>query len=497
MHRNRFLFLVLTIVIASVVGLSGCAKVEEGGSTTAATKTSDTGKIAVTTTSEEARKEFLQGRDLQEKLLIQDSIQHYDKALSLDPNFALAELNRAQVSPTGKEFFDHLKKAVTLADKASNGEKLLILGNEAGANGNAAKQKELLEQLVAAYPNDERAHFNLGGYYFGQQDFAQAIEHYKKATEINPTYSGAFNILGYAYRQNNDNANAEVAFKKYTELIPNDPNPYDSLAELYLKMGRFDESIAQYRKALTIDPNFINSYQGIAAALMYQGKPDEAAAELQKLTDKARSDAERRTALFALTVVDVDSGKMDKALEEVEKQYTLGEKTNDVAGMTGDLQLKGNILLEMGKPDDAKAEFEKLVKMTDASTLSQEIKDNTKLFHHYNLARVALAKKDMATAKSEADAFSAGTASQKNPFQTKQSHELLGMIALEAKDYDAALTELQQANQQNPYDLYRTCQAYQGKGDMGKAKEFCNKAATFNSLPLMNLAFIRMKAAKA
>src|SRR4029078_3634660 len=152
--------------------------------------------------------EFLQGRDLQEKLLVQDSIQHYDKALSLDPNFALAELNRAQVSPTGKEFFDHVKKAVALADKASNGEKLLIFSADAGANGNVAKQKEYLDQLVAAYPNDERAHFNLGGYYFRQQDIAPAIEHYKKATELAPTYSTAFNILGYAYRQNADYANA-------------------------------------------------------------------------------------------------------------------------------------------------------------------------------------------------------------------------------------------------------------------------------------------------
>jgi tetratricopeptide (TPR) repeat protein len=498
MYRSKFLGLFLALLIASVVVLNGCANVEEGKGPVATDKSSAAGgKIAVTTSSDDARKEYLQGRDLQEKLQIQDSIQHFDKAISLDANFALAELNRANVSPNGKEFFDHLKKAASLADKASNGEKLLILATEAGANGNAAKQKELLEQLVAAYPNDERAHFNLGGYYFGQQDFAQAIEHYKKATELAPTYSGAFNILGYAYRQSGDNASAEGAFKKYIELIPNDPNPYDSLAELYLKMGRFDESIVQYRKALGIDPNFINSHQGIASALMYQGKPDEAAAELQKLTDKARSDAERRTALFALTVVEADNGKLDAALAEVEKQYALGEKTNDVAGMTGDLQLKGNILLEMGKPDDAKAAFERLVKMTDESSLSQEIKDNTKLFHHYNMTRVALAKKDTATAKTEADAFKKGTESLKNPFQTKQGHELMGMIALEAKDFDGALSELQQSNLQNPYDLYRLCQAYQGKGDMGKAKEFCTKAATFNSLPQLNLAFIRTKAAKA
>ena len=496
MHRNKSLILFLALVFA-VVALSGCAKVEDGKTPVAANNpTGESGKIPVTTSSEEARKEFLQGRDLNEKLLVQDSIQHFDKAISLDPNFASAELFRANVSPTGKEFFDHLKKAVSLADKASNGEKLLILGTEAGANGNAAKQRDYLEQLVAAYPNDERAHFNLGGYYFGQQDMSQAIEHYKKATELNPTYSTAFNILGYAYRQNVDYANAEQAFKKYIELIPNDPNPYDSYAELLLKMGRFDESITQYRKALEIDPNFINSHQGIAAALMYQGKPDEASAELQKITDKARSDAERRTALFGLTVVDVDSGKMDKALAEVDKQYALGEKTNDVAGMTGDLQLKGNIMLEMGKADEAKALYERALKMTEDSTLSQEIKDNATLFHHFNLARVALAKKDLTTAKTEAEAFRKGTETQKNPFQTKQAHSLAGMIALEAKDYDNALVELQQANQQNPYDLYRTCQAYQGKGDMAKAKESCTKAAAFNSLPQLNLAFIRTKAAK-
>jgi tetratricopeptide (TPR) repeat protein len=497
MHRNRSLVLFLVTILAVGVALSGCANVEEGKTPVAASNpNSESGKIPVTTSSEEARKEFLQGRDLSEKLLIQDSIQHFDKAISLDPGFALAELNRAQVSPTGQEFFDHLKKAVSLADKASNGEKLLILGNEAGANGNAARQKEYLDQLVAAYPNDERAHFNLGGYYFGQQDMPQAIEHYKKATELAPKYSTAFNILGYAYRQNADYANSEQAFKKYIDLIPNDPNPYDSYAELLLKMGRFDESIAQYQKALAIDPNFINSHQGIAAALMYQGKPDEAAAELQKITDKARSDAERRTALFALTVVDVDSGKMDKALTEVDKQYTLGEKTNDIPAMTGDLQLKGNIMLEMGKPDEAKALFERGLKMTEDSSLSQEIKDNAKLFHHYNLTRVALAKKDLTTAKTEAEAFRKGTETLKNPFQTKQAHELLGMIALEAKDYDNAVAELQQANQQNPYDLYRLCQAYQGKGDMGKAKESCTKAAAFNSLPQLNLAFIRTKAAK-
>jgi len=494
-HAHLRTFFVFALLI-SALAFTACQQVDKAtGSTDKPAAAS--GKIAITTASEEARKEFLAGRDLSEKLRITDSIPHYDKAIALDPNFALAELSRANVSPTAKEFFEHLKKAVALADKASDGERMLIQANEAGANADPTKQKEILEKLVAAYPNDERAHFALGGYYFGQQDFAQAITHYKRATELAPDYSTAFNILGYAYRQNEAYSDAENAFKKYIELIPNDPNPYDSYAELLLKMGRFDEAITQYNKALSVDSNFVNSHFGIAAALTYEGKSAEAQAELQKMTDKARTDGERRTALFGQTVVAVDNGKYDQALAETAKQYALGEKANDAAAMTGDLQLKGNILLEMGKADDAKKAFEQALKTTADSSLSQAVKDNTALFQHYNLARVAIAKKDLATAKTETETFRKGTEAAKNANQLKQAHELAGRIALEEKNYDNAIAELGQANQQNPQVLYLLGQAYQGKGDAAKAKASFTKAAKFNSLPALNYAFVRTKAEKA
>ncbi|HTG87483.1 MAG TPA: tetratricopeptide repeat protein [Pyrinomonadaceae bacterium] len=495
MSRLR-LFSLLLVLLA----LAGC-QVESNNSTrssSSAPNASGDGKIAISTKSEEARKEFLAGRDLSEKLRITDSIQHYDKAIALDPNFALAHLNRANASPTATEFFEHLKHAVTHAAEASDGERMLIQAAEAGANGNPTKQKDVLDKLVAAYPNDERAHFTLGGYYFGQQDYSQAITHYKKATELNPTYSTAFNILGYAYRQNEQYADAETAFKKYIELIPNDPNPYDSYAELLLKTGRFDEAIVQYNKALAIEPNFINSYFGIAAALTYKGKAADAAAELQKITDKARNDGERRTALFGQMVVAADSGKLDQALAEVEKQYALGQKTNDTPAMAGDLQLKGNILLEMGRYDEAKKAYEEALRITNGdANLSQELKDNTALFHHYNLARVAIGKKDFATAKTETETFKRGAEAAKNQNQIKQVHELTGMTALGEKNYDQAIAELLQSNQQNPADLYLLGQAYEGKGDAAKAKATFTRAAKFNSLPQLNYAFVRTKAEKA
>jgi tetratricopeptide (TPR) repeat protein len=494
---RRLALLGVVSLAAPLLLLGGCARKEApsaGEAKVAPASAANDGKIPVTTTSEEARAAFLEGRDMVDKLKLTESVAHFSRAVSLDPHFAWAELFLANTAPTGREFFEHLDKAVALADKASEGERLLIQAAKAGANAETAKQKELLDRLVAAYPNDERAHFALAGWHFGQQDYAPAIEHYRKANALAPTFSSAYNLLGYAYRQAGDYANAEKAFQKYIELIPNDPNPYDSYAELLLKMGRYDDSIAQYRKALAIDPNFLASHTGIFADLMYQGKAKEASAELDEALKKSRTAGERRTALFGKVVLAVDSGKLAEALAATNALYDVAQSGNDVPAMAGDLQLKGNILLEMGKGREAKAAFEESLAKIEGSNLAAEVKENAKLQSHYNLARAALVANDRAEAEAEAAAHRTAAQAKNTLATTRQAHELAGILALARKDYDTAIAELPQANPQNPYNLYRLCEAHRGKGDAAKAKELCRNAADFNSLPQLNSAIVRSKA---
>lgn len=483
MRTSCVLQFVLAVTLSALL-LSSCNEQKSSA---------DTGKIPITTKSEEAKKEFLQGQDLSDRLLVQDAIAHFDKAVALDPTFASAELALANTAGTPGDFLNHLNKAVSLAGNASEGEQLLIAATEAGANGNAAAQKNDLEKLVAEYPKDERAQLSLGNYYFGVQDYAQAIAHYTAATEIAPTYSNAYNILGYAYRQTGDYASAEQTFKKYTEMIPNDPNPHDSYAELLMKMGRFDDSITQYRQALSVDSHFNPSRFGIAGDLMYQGKPDAATAALQEMADNARNDGELRTAYFGMAVVATDSGNVDKALQAIDKEYAVAEKKNDSASMSADLQAKGNILLDAGKYDEARRQFERSLQLLDSSNASQQIKDNAMLQQSFNLAAIALGKKDYAAAKKQADEYSQKA---KNPFQIKQSHELAGRLALAHKDFDQAIAELEQSNLQDPRNLYRLGEACQAKGDSAQAKKYFDEAANFNSLPQLNYAFIRRKAEK-
>jgi tetratricopeptide (TPR) repeat protein len=454
------------------------------------------GKVSISTTSEEARADFLKGRTLAENLRGHESRAFMLRAIAKDPGFALAHLNLANSAPTAKEFFDHLGHAVALAGKVSPGERLMILGAEAGANADPAKQLELYQKLVTDFPQDERAHFLLGTTYFGQQEYAKAIEEYGRSTAIAPDFAPAYNILGYAYRTEGRYDDAERAFKKYIELIPNDPNPYDSYAELLMKTGRFDESIEQYRKALEVNPQFAPSFIGIASNLMFQGKYDASRAEARKLYAGARNDGERRGAMFQMTVTYVEEGKLDQALAELDKQYALGKKIDDAAAMSGDATFMGNVLLEAGKPAEALKRFEQAVQIVEQSQLSPEVKANTKLIHRYNAARVAVATGDLATAKREGDAFMQASQASKNSFQVRLGHELAGMIALKEKNYDGALKHLEQGNQQNPYNLYRMGLAYEGKGDRAKAKEMFRSAADFNQLPNLNSAFARAKTRK-
>ena len=454
-------------------------------------------KIPVTTEVTEARQEYLKGRALGENLRAHDSREVLQRAVAKDPNFALGHYSLALNSPTAKEFFNHLNQAVSLSPKASEGERLMILGLQAGANADTDKQRKYYEQLVEAYPQDERAHFLLANNYFGQQDYAKALKEYQKSVEIAPEFAPAYNLLGYAYRQVDRYDDAEKAFKKYIELIPNDPNPYDSYAELLMRMGRFDQSVAMYRKALSTDPNFSPSHIGIASNLTYQGKYDAARAEASKLYQAARNDADRRNALFATAISYADEGNFDQALAELKKQYAVAEKINDAAAMSGDAVAMGDVLLEAGKPEEARQQYEKALRLQLDSDLSQEVKDDAKLVHHYNLGRVAIHSKDLAGARKHADAFMQGATAKNNRAEIRQAHELAGTIALKEKQFDQAIAHLTQANQQDPYVLYRMGKAYKAKGDQTKADELFRRAATHTTLPTLNHAFVRAKAHKA
>jgi tetratricopeptide (TPR) repeat protein len=450
-------------------------------------------KVPITTASDDARALYLEGRDLLEKLRITDAHARFESAVAKDKDFALGHVGLANTAPTTKDFFAALDHAVALADKVSEPERMIIKGLEAGATGHPSTQKELYTKLVKAYPRDERALALLGGFYFGQQDYAKAIDAYTRAIAVNPRFSSPYNLLGYSYRTVEKYADAEATFKKYIELIPDDPNPYDSYAELLMKIGRFDDAIKNYEKALAIDGNFISAYIGIANNHMFSGRGEDARKALARLTRVARNDGERRQALAWTAESFIHEGAWDKALAEIDKMIALSDQAHDLGQKANDLNFKANTLLEADRADDAAAAFKAQVDASAQANQPDDVKETTRRNALFNEGRVALAKHDLAGAKARAQAYEKAVAVKQIPFEVRQQHELAGLIALADGKPKVAAAELAKANQQDPRVLYHLAVALLSAGDAAKARATAKKAFDFNGLSL-NYGYVRAKA---
>jgi tetratricopeptide (TPR) repeat protein len=410
-----------------------------------------------------------------------------------DPNFATGWLLVANTAGTAKGFFEAQAKAMALASKTSEGERLAIVANDAGAQGKPAEQRQALEQLVQKFPGDPRTHAGLGLYLFGIQDWDGAIKELSKASELEPNYTTPYNQLGYAYRFQGKYPEAEKAFQRYSELLPDDPDPHDSYAELLMRMGRFDDSIAKYRKALSVDPHFQSAYIGIANNNVFQGKGDDARKALKEGMAKARTDGEKRALLFWTSETYTHEGKWAEAQKAVEEEKKIADAAGDYVSASQDVTLMGNIALAAGKPADAAARFDESLKLLAKAKVADEVKANAQRNNLFNQGRVALKKGDLEGARALSAKYSTAVAVKKIPFEEWQAHELAGMVALHSKDYDAALKELAQASNQNPRVIYLTGLAYQGKGDSTKAAESFKAAADWNQLNGV-LAFVRSDA---
>ena len=103
----RFQRIVTTIfTVLAVAGLFGCSGQNDG-------------TMPISTSSDVARREYLEGRTLLEKLRGQEAIPHLQKAIEEDPSFAMAHLMLATAQQTPKDFFASFNRAVSLLDNAS------------------------------------------------------------------------------------------------------------------------------------------------------------------------------------------------------------------------------------------------------------------------------------------------------------------------------------------------------------------------------------------
>ncbi|MBK5285013.1 MAG: tetratricopeptide repeat protein [Bacteroidia bacterium] len=75
----------------------------------------------------------------------------------------------------------------------------------------------LLRDVVAKYPDNAKAQFNLGLLSIRSQQYDKAIERFKKVLELNSAQPEANYFLGFAYMNKQDNVSALRYFNRYIE----------------------------------------------------------------------------------------------------------------------------------------------------------------------------------------------------------------------------------------------------------------------------------------
>ena len=450
-------------------------------------------KIPVTTESGDARAAYLKGRELLDNLHGTEAYEAFQEAAAADPDFAMAHAMSAQSSPTAAAFFDAVGKAKAAAAGASDGEQLFVRALVAGSENDIAGQRAALEELVAAYPKDERSHNALAVFLFGQQDFDSAIEHFKHAVGINPDYAPAYNLLGYAYRTIDDLDNAKSAFETYVSLIPNEPNPYDSYAELLMEMGEYDASIENYRKALQHDKHFATSYGGISINHSLKGETDMALAAAEEQLAAARTFTERQAAMFQSVLANLFAGNNEAAIEVCEAMLVAAEEAGDHAALGGIREYMGDIMLVAADPVKGEEHYASALQQRRQANLSDANKAQAERTHLFKMAIAAVVADDLEEASARAAEYTAAAEAHGTTFEKRRIHELAGYLASMNDDAAGAADHLAQANQLDPIVLYWSAVANKDAGNSGKAIELAKRAASRNTLSA-NLPFFRQEA---
>jgi len=288
--------------------------------------------IQRSTRNPEAYQLYLRGRYFWNKRTedgLRKSIEYYEQATKLDPNYALAY--------------------VGISD--SYGMTTTTLGtfppSEAGSKAKEAALRALeIDDTLA------EAHISLGHVkMFFDWDWPAAEHEFKRGIELNPTYAEAHHIYAHYLMARRRVSEAFDESQKYLQLDTLNVAAYNHLGWHYLYARQNDQALAQLRKTAEMDPNFLGMLlyfgwvyeqkrmypEAIAAfqqavshstiplmlaslghAYAIAGRRDEAKKMLLRLDDLSR---QRYVSAYDKAIIYVGLGEIDQSLEWLQRAY--------------------------------------------------------------------------------------------------------------------------------------------------------------------------------
>ncbi len=261
---------------------------------------------------------------------IRKGMEHFQQAIDLDPNYALAYAGLADAyaffasSTGGQRPHETYPKAKAAAQKALEldetlGEAHCSLGFSCLLyDWDLAESERQFKRAIELTPNYANAH---DGYAFylkatGQHD--AAIRECQRAQELDPLSLFTMLSLSWAYyfARRYDDALAQVG--RVMEMDPNFGFAHWHLGMIYLQKERHDDAIASLRKAVNLTGGIPTFLSHLGHACGKAGKQREARQMLAQLESLSKR---QYVSSYFIAMIHLGLGDLDRMFECLEKAH--------------------------------------------------------------------------------------------------------------------------------------------------------------------------------
>lgn len=207
-------------------------------------------------------------------------------------------------------------------------DELLSSAKEFFRAGRYTSAEPLLNQLILKGAKDREIFHMLGTIYYDQGKFNKAIRAFKRALEIDPSFTDASVGLSIILNDLGRYEEGKKIFEEAKGLLAKGgakEDPYineklalkhDELGELYFRYQRYMEALEQYYKALTLSSRKPELTMKVVETQVRLGDSHKALKELRQLIQTYPSFL---TARLKLGVLLYESGNVAEAVEEWER----------------------------------------------------------------------------------------------------------------------------------------------------------------------------------
>ncbi|MFN8845743.1 MAG: tetratricopeptide repeat protein [Bdellovibrionales bacterium] len=134
--------------------------------------------------------------------------------------------------------------------------------------GQTELAKYLLNKAIALYPNVSLLYSNLGFIHQSLNEDGEAIRHYRKALQIDPSSAIAAANIGYLYLQKRDFKKAQVALEIAVDKGQRDWKTLSNYGVTLMALGQYEKSYDQLKKAVQLQSQNMNLQLNYAILLI-------------------------------------------------------------------------------------------------------------------------------------------------------------------------------------------------------------------------------------